>query len=265
MRCIEEMNLFCDKYRSIDLCEYEHELTLIRQIIELTEDAVTQKKTDDLWNHDGICHMFAKSVTDYLKMSYDNLLLGHFYASHMIFRAIIENIVCLDVIQRYQENELWKYYLVQSYRNALISSGGKLRKDELEFFEDLYKSYGIEEEFIAKSTKKEGQKPFAYIDRDYGWTYKINKNFTFFGLCALIDPREYKDFKWMSMYSHGTAIYLKVGGFASMDHIMSMLSFFYYGINRLFSLYCPEMIDYELGVLIDELEEIIEEYIGKHE
>lgn len=71
-----------------------------------------------------------------------------------------------------------------------------------------------------------------------------------------------KDFNLISMYSNGTAIHLEMGVFASIDHIMNILSFFCYGVNRLIHLYCPETIDYELSMHIDELEKIIEKYVN---
>ena len=115
--------------------------------------------------------------------------------------------------------------------------------------------------FYTKSKKKDSKKAFAYIDKDYGWTYKVNNNFTFPGLCNLIDQREYKDFKLMSMYSHGTAIHLKIGSFASMDHVFKMLSFFDYILNRLVALYCCETVDEAFAKTSKKLERIIKLYI----
>lgn len=258
-------NIFRDKYREVILCEYQHELALIKQMIEIVEEAVILQKPLDTWSHEGICYMFAKSIVDYTKMSYDNMQLGHFYATHMIFRTIIENCVCLDVMQRYPEHKLWKYYMAKSYRDALKSTGNEIEEDEQAFLEEMYRNHEIEEEFYTKSKKKESRKAFAYIDKDYGWTYKINSNFTFSGLCSLIDQREYKDFKLMSMYSHGTSIHLKIGSFASMDHIFNMISFFYYSLNRLVDLYCCETVDAAFAKTSRKLEQIIKKYIKECE
>ena len=257
--------LFRDKYREVILCEYQRELSLIKQMIDMTEKAVRNKKPIDTWSHEGICHMFAKSIVDYTKMAYDNMQLGHFYATHMIFRTIIENCVCLDIMKRYPEHGLWKYYLVKSYRDALKSTGDEIEEDEQAFLEEMYQDHRIDKEFYTKSKKQDSKKPFAYIDKAYGWTYKINNNFTFSGLCNLIDKREYKDFKLMSMYSHGTAIHLKIGSFASMDHIFNMISFFYYILNRLVDLYCYETADTDFGKTSRKLERIIKKYIKEYE
>lgn len=257
--------LFRNEYRERILCEYQRELALIKQMIEIVEEAVNSKKPIDIWNHEGFCHMFAKSIVDYTKMAYDNMQLGHFYATHMIFRTIIENCVCLDVMQRYSKHELWKYYLMKSYRDALKSTGDEIKADEQAFLEKMYIDHGIEEEFYTKSKKKDSKKAFAYIDKDYGWTYKVNNNFTFSGLCSLINQREYKDFKLMSMYSHGTAIHLKIGNFASMDHIFNMISFFYYILNRLVDLYCSETADEAFAKTSKKLERIIKKYIKEYD
>lgn len=257
--------LFRDKYRELILCEYQQELVLIKQMIEIVEEAVRVQKPINTWSHEGFCHLFAKSIIDYAKMAYDNMKLGHFFATHMLFRTMIENCVCMDVIQRYPEHELWKYYLVKSYRDALKSTGDEIKIDDQAFLEEMYLDHKIEKDFYTKSKKKDVKKPFAYIDRDYGWTYKVNNNFTFFGLCSLIDQHEYKDFKLMSMYSHGTAIHLKMGSFASMDHIFNMLSFFYYILNRLVAMICCETVDKDFEKISKKLERIIKNYIKEYE
>lgn len=261
---VNKDNLFCDEYRALILLEFPKELALIKQAIDLVSSAVEKNIPASTWSHEGICHMFAKSIVDYMKMSYDNLQLGHFYATQMIFRTIVENIVCLDVIIRHPEHELWKYYLVQSYRSTLKSTGGIKERDE-KFFDEIYKDHNIEAEFLEKTKKNNSPRPYAYIDRDYGWTYKINSDFTFAGICNLIDEREYKDFKYMSMYAHGTSIHLKISGFASMDNLMNMLSFYYYSLNRLVAIYCTKTIDTVFFKAIDKLERIITKYIKENE
>lgn len=258
---VNKDNLFCDEYRALIPLEYPKELALVKQAIKLVSSAVENNNTTDTWSHEGICYMFARSIADYLKMSYDNLQLGHFYATQMIFRTIVENIVCLDIIQRNQKHELWKYYLVQSFRDSLKSFGKELDQREQNLLEEIYCTHNIDNEFIIKSKKKENQRPYAFIDRDYGWTYKINTEFTFSGLCKLIDQHEYKDFKLMSMYSHGTSIHLKISGFASMDNMMNMLSFYYYSLNRLAAMYCIKTIEPTFYKAMDKLERSITRYI----
>lgn len=80
MKMVENKDtLFRNEYREVILCEYQRELALIKQMIEIVEEAVSSKKPIDIWNHEGFCHMFAKSIVDYTKMAYDNMQLGHFY------------------------------------------------------------------------------------------------------------------------------------------------------------------------------------------
>jgi len=258
---IDKNALIGDDYRAVILCEYTHDLSLIKQLIEIAEKAVSLKKPSDTWTSDGMCYLFAKSIVSYAKMAYDNMILGHFDATNMIVRTIIENNVCLDIMQRYEKEELWKYYLVQSYRNSIMCSGKELEADELNFLNKIYSDYGIENEFIEKSKKKDAKRPYAYIDKNYGWTYKINKNFTFSGLCELVDKREYNDFKMMSMYSHGTAIHLKINGSVSMDNIMSMISSIYIGLYRLVTMYCWNEVDVEFDDVTEEIEVIIYDYL----
>lgn len=256
---LEEL-LFRDEYRSALLCEYAREMMMTKALIEEIEDAVALKEVGNSWSHDGVCFMFAKAVVDYAKMAYDNLALGHFHSTRMIFRAMLENIVCLDIILNHPEHELWKYYIVHSYKNTLLSFGAKEEKKVSRYLREIYQHYEIEDEFVVVSKKSGHKEPFAYIDKNYGWTYKINKKFSFSGLCQLIDFDDYEDFRAMSTYSHGTSIHLKMGGFSSMDSIMNMFSFFYYAMVRLAKLYCSEAIGYEYHLIADEFERIFENY-----
>ena len=73
-----EDTLFHDKYREVILCEFQHELALVRRLIELVDEGVRSKKPADTWSHEGFCHLFVKSIIDYTKMAYDNMQLGHF-------------------------------------------------------------------------------------------------------------------------------------------------------------------------------------------
>ena len=54
--------MFCDQYRALSLLEYPKELALVRQVIELVELAVEKNKSDNIWSHESICYMFAKSI-----------------------------------------------------------------------------------------------------------------------------------------------------------------------------------------------------------
>ena len=96
--------LFCDEYRAVVLCEYKSELALIRRMIEAVEESVKLQKPGNEWDYEGICYMFAKSIVDYVKMAYDNMQLGHFNVTHMIFRTALENCVCLDIIKHHPED-----------------------------------------------------------------------------------------------------------------------------------------------------------------
>lgn len=180
---IEKEKLFCDQNRAVVLCEYSRELNLIKWLIEIVEEYVANKATMNIECFDGVCYLFAKSIIDYSKMAYDNLILGHFYANRMILRAIIENNVCMDITLRYQDEELWKYYLIQSFYKTYSMRKKGISKENQELLEELYKEYAISSEFIEKRKSKcNGQvkEKKAYIDINYGWTYKVNNRFNFF-------------------------------------------------------------------------------------
>ena len=81
MELIDKDDLYGDKYNAFVLCEYTREMKLIKRLIEIAEAGVSKKSTYDTWSFDGVCYQFAKTIVDYSKMAYDNLVLGHFHAT----------------------------------------------------------------------------------------------------------------------------------------------------------------------------------------
>lgn len=241
--------LFCNDYKAVVLCEYTRELFLLKEFIEISEKAVYCKESTSWHSYDGVCYMFAKSIIEYAKMAYDNIILGHFFATHMIIRAMIENNVCLDIIFNDEKEELWKYYFIQSYRNSvMLAKEGLSQKDE-KFIRKMYSDYDIQRDFYENRGDKK-----AYIDLPYGWTYRINNKFTFKGVCEWVNASDYDDFSMMSDYSHGTSIYQKMGGSICIEHIMNMISSIYIGLYRLVTMFC-----------LDCAEDAFEEVAGRIE
>ena len=258
---IRTEELFCDEYRALVLLDHRRELKLLKELIEITEKSVGRKKADDTFSFEGVCYLFAQSIVGYAKTAFDNMLLGHFEVTFMVCRALIENNVCLDILIQHEDEELWKYYLIQSYTNVMRRS--KTRKKEYKkTLDELCESYHISEEFRRKQKQNDGSYK-ALIDKNYGWTYKINENFSFAGLCKLVDPVDYHDFQFMSMFSHGTNVYNKIFKDASIDRIMNLVSCLYYGLKRLVMMYSVDMVEEEFYDVIEELERILCEYVGE--
>lgn len=163
----------------------------------------------------------------------------------------------------YQRTKINNYGSITLYilnKETLKTSGKELETDEIAFISEISKDYNLDDDFMQSPNGKK-----AFIDRPYGWTYKINSSFNFEGLCNLVDGREYKDFRFMSKYSHGTSIYLKMSSSTSYDSIMNMLSCLYIGVYRLFTIYCPELQDEEFDYVTDEFESLIYDYIKSSE
>jgi len=94
---IDKNALIGDDYRAVILCEYTHDLSLIKQLIEIAEKAVSLKKPSDTWTSDGMCYLFAKSIVSYAKMAYDNMILGHFDATNMIDKSLVSAIMSIGM------------------------------------------------------------------------------------------------------------------------------------------------------------------------
>lgn len=248
--------LFGHDYNALSLYEHPRKLYLLKRLIEIADEAVHKSTSKSVWNFEGVCHSFANSIVDYSKVAYDNFILGHFNTTYMVYRAVIENIVCLDIILNDEKEELWKYYLVQSYRNTVIKPKDNPSEKNLKFIEKMYRKFDISKEFYEKRENKK-----AYIDINYGWTYKVNKDFSFSGLCNLVDKSNYDDFKMMSEYAHGTSIYLKLFTSAFEDNIVSIISSIYIGLYSMITIYCIDLVDPDFDEVTEEIEDIIYEYI----
>ena len=255
---VNKRNLFCDELNAVTMCEYKRELSLLRRLIKMTEKAIAEKDTRDTWSYEGICHMFAASIVSYAKMAHDNMVLGHLNAANMVLRVLIENSVFFELIYNDEKEELWKYYMVQSYRDTVIRGKDGASLKDLEFWEDMCKRYEIDKAFLEK-----GNRDRPYIDENYGWTYKIykKKRFNFRGVCDLVDSSEYLGFELMSAHSHGTSIATKLSSSATMDKIMSMIVTIYIALYRLVTFYCWDVVDESFDRVTETIENIIYSYI----
>ena len=260
MSIIDKRNLFGDEYNAFVLCEYRRELKLIKKLINISDKAVGQQTPSNTWAYEGICYSFAKTIVDYSKMAYDNVLLGHFHAVNMIIRTVLENLVCLDILVSNQEFELWKYYWAYSYRNTICKFSETPSQEQLDKLQKFFNDNDIPEEFYIKQPDR--KKP--YIKEPYGWTYKINNNkqFTFENICKLIDnDAEYHGFRLMSEYSHGTSFYVKMFSSISVCDMMTMFVNMYMNLYRMVMLYCLDSVDESFDTVTDELESIFHRFI----
>lgn len=244
------------------LYEYQRELKLLKQLINISEQAIAQCKVKDLWSYGGVCHAFAQTILDYSKAAYDNLVLGHFHAVNMISRSVLENLVCLDTIISYQEHELWKYYLAHSCYKSLCTSKRELDVSQREEVYGFCRRLDLPEEYYIRGKTK------PYIECDYGWIYKINsaKKLSFRRLCEMYeDNAEYHGFRMMSEYSHGTSYFLKMDSSISVDHMMFMIINIYISIYRMVMIYLPDGIDTNFDNIAMELESIFYGHIQYQE
>ncbi len=264
MDFIDKDNLYGNQYNAFALCEYPRELYLIKRLIDVAEQGVEKQVVESTWSFAGVCHSFATTIVDYSKAAYDNVLLGHFHAVNMISRAILENCIFLDIIINNDELELWKYYLVYSFRTTIFKAGRPPRQKDLDNLHEMYQHYGIDDEFY---TKQDGRKK-AYIREPYGWTYKINHNkqFTFENICNLIDcDAEYHGFQMMSDYSHGTSLYMKIHSSVFIGDMMTMFVNLYVELYRMVTLYCWDTVDDSFDEISEELEAIFYRFIDYEE
>lgn len=259
--------LFCDDLKSLTLLEFNYEIDLLKRFIEVCDAEVLKKRIEKINTYEGIVYNFAKSIVSYAKISFDNIILGHFDVSSMIDRILIENIVCMDLIINNDEIELWKYYYLHCYKKDVINLQKEKTKRRNILFHTTYQDFleicddlEVDNDFIKVRKNKNGKK-YAYIDLDYGWTYKINKNFSFKGLCKLINSADYKFFSLASLYSHGTSLALKIGSNMTIDRIFYLITSLYVSLYRMISMYCWDCVGDEFYELSEEIEDIVNHYI----
>ena len=263
MDFIDKDNLYGNDYNACALCEYTRELNLIKRLIDIADIAIQKDTIVNTWSFEGVCYSFAKTIVDYSKMAYDNVLLGNFYVVNMINRAVLENCVCLEIIINNDNYELWKYYWVYSYRRDIYRLNRTPAQNELDYLQKLFKDLNISEDFYIKQNNRKK----AYIKEPYGWTYKINNNkqFTFENICTLIDSAaDYDGFKLISEYSHSTSFYMKLHSSVFIYDMMVMFMNMYINLYRMVTMYCWSSVDEDFDDVTDELENIFFRFI-KHE
>lgn len=210
---------------------YNFLLELLREFIEIVDEMVIDKKCDNTDCFEGVCYLFAKSIIKYAKASMDNLMLGHFEVSSIINRTLLENYVCFELIFKNKEEALWKYWLVYSYYHV-HDQFSKRNKEMLDkFMKRMINRQNIEIEFSEK-----------YIDKPYGWTFKINKNFNFKGLCKLVESSDYKDFKYESEYVHGVSLFQKEAPFGTEGAVLNVISLLFIYVQFFAETYCLEQL-----------------------
>ena len=264
MEFIDIDNLYGDKFNAFSLCEYTRELNLTKRLINVTDRGVESKAPTNTWSFEGVCHSFAKAIVDYSKMAFDNVLLGHFHAVNMISRSVLENCILLDILINNAEYDLWKYYVVYSYRSIIYKSGRIPTDDELNRLQEMYQDYDIDEEFYVKQSGRNK----AYIREPYGWTYKVNPNkrFSFDHICKIVDcDAEYHGFQMMSDYSHGTSLFMKMHSSVFIGDMMTMFVNLYIELYRMVTLYCIDAVDESFDEITEELESIFYRYINYEE
>ena len=266
MTSVNKKDLFGNEYNAATLCEYRKEIKLLQKLIKISESAVEKKTHQTLLSCEGVCYEFAKTIIDYSKVAVDNVLLGHFHAAKIITRTIIENLVCLDIIYNDQTLELWKYYWIQSYREDIYRMQRIPTQEEINRLYELYGEWGISQDFYVK----QGNNKKAYIQKPYGWTYKIHPNvqkqFTFEEVCKLVDNMtEYQEFKLLSDYVHGTSFYTKIHTSTSVDEMMFMFVNLYISLYRMVAMYCWDKVNVDFDDVTEELEFIFHRYIQYEE
>lgn len=264
MDFLDKDNLYGNNYNAFSLCEYTKELDFLKRLINIANNAIQQKESSDTWSFEGVCYSIAKTIVDYSKMAYDNILLGHFHAVNMINRSVLENGVFLDIIINNHKHELWKYYWIYSCAAPILKSNKTPKQSDLEMLQKIYEELNISDDFYIMPKGRHR----AYIEEQYGWTYKINKDrkFTFKGICNLAKrPAEYLGFQMMSEYSHGTSFCLKLHSSVFICDMMNMFINMYINLYRMITIYCWDLADEDFDEVAEELEYIFYRYVEHEE
>lgn len=239
------MKRFENKENKIWIEDNEYRLKLIYKYICEIEKMVENEKCEDRgYSFENSCYKIARSIIEYAKSSYDNLLLGHINTSCNIDRVILENYVVLHIIMQYKEQELWKYWIAYSYYHACDKFGKQRETPEniIDYVFFLQSELDFDNDFLTN----------GLIEKRYGWTYKVNKNFSFKGLCDLIGKYYYEDFRYTSDYVHETSIVYKETSMSKYDEVVSIISVLFVQLKQFAELYCVDDLS-EDYLEIDEM------------
>lgn len=253
-------NLIGDDYNADFLFEHRRKVKLTRKLIFSSEKQIENKHIEDRYSCDGISYLFAKTIIDYSKAAYDNIMLGHFDAANMILRSMIENKVFLEIIYNDESDELWKYYYVHSYRNSIMKNMDIPRQKDIDFLEYLYQDLKIEENFYKAINKKRPP-----INKKYGWLYKKGNFPTFESICKLVEFDEYSMYKLLCENSHGTSLVTKLFSNTFIEHITLIFQNIYLILYNTVITFCDYNFDEEFDEITTELENIYLDFIDECE
>ena len=244
--------LFGNDYNSAMMLEYKFLLDPLREYVACVENCISKLPDAESESFDNVCKMFANTMLEYAKATIDNILIGHVKAANILNRTIIENYVCLKAIIEHEEKMVWKYWLVHSFYNTPRKYGNETLPDRLRNnFLRMCSRLDIEAEFLEKKI----------IEKNYGWLWKVTNNFTFKGVCNLINSDAYDDYKLTSEFSHGTSFFQKIYSFTMDSSVINMISIVYLYLYLLMTSCFPKLIDNQFWKCDAKLEKLFKAYV----
>ena len=240
-------NLFA-KSNTQALKEYDKELLLLKEIITLLSEKLEKQKVGCYESYEGVCYLFAKSVIEYCKMIYDNILLGHLETANIVSRTMIENMVLLEVIMNSNKVELWKFYYVHSEWKRIYQLYRNDPQKQKCCMDEICTPLNLSRRVLQ-----------GHMDETYGWTFPIGLATSFRKMCEMVNENIYAEYELLCEYAHGTSFYQKVSNKNNTQETELCISCIYYrGIVPLVRRYFGEEGAEKLVKLKNEFEKAYE-------
>lgn len=213
-------------YSNIEVLEDHKELiNNLFDFMKIIDKEIEETSFVKAESFEGSCHLFITSIIEYSKEAYNSIINGNFYALATLDRVIIENYVCLSLIKKYKDEELWKYWQLYSFQSQLRKLEDKTKQGMVNALLVNYsKDLGIEESVL--NNKK--------FRKSNGWVESVC-NPTMFDMCNQISDKIYADYKYLCDYSHGTSIMLKIITFSFYERFENLVNIFFIYVSRIFN------------------------------
>lgn len=248
--------LFCNYNTVGTICEYEHELLIIKETIAKLEEAVCSKQPFDKESEEHTYFEFAEAIVANAKAAYDNMVIGHIDVTNMLNRKIIEQYVSLKILINNPGKQLCDYWKVHSFYKGVHTYSGQYEVRLIKMLDEMYERLNIEEDFYKNSKGK------APIEKNYGWIYPLTKNHpSFKRLCELAEEPNYEDFSFMSEFVHGTNMLFINRKSVFDSSILNTLSILVFFIRQFTMLYLGYLDGEEILEKIEEFGELCGSFI----
>lgn len=89
-------------------------ISTMYEFIQIIDEDILKEEFKTNYTYEGSFYLIMKSIVQYAKEAFNNILDGNFYTLGAINRVIVENHIYLYLIKKYKEERVWAYWIIHS-------------------------------------------------------------------------------------------------------------------------------------------------------